>query len=161
MNGKEMSEDCNNQGYKVLGKGKLAGYRFEYNGHSNRWDGPAGDVVKSGADESVWGVLYEIDKNCRSCLDESEGYQEDRVISKNTYIPIEVTIVFSNSKSKEEQTREILAFTYVHVNTGKKKELNCEYKKVVITGARNFDLPEDYISSYLDVECRSALQNKN
>lgn len=59
MNTNRMDKVCDGENYDVLGKCKLLGFKFEYNGHSSDWNGPAGDIVKS-KDDFVWGVLYEV-----------------------------------------------------------------------------------------------------
>ncbi len=149
MNTEQMDKVCGNEGYRMISKCKLLGFRFEYNGHSKTWSGPAGDIVKSKSD-FVWGVLYEIDNKCKPSLDKSEGYQENRPRTQNTYEPTDVTR-FINDCDRQYENSDV--FTYNHVSIQKKKELSCDYKKVVIGGARQHQLPEDYISRFLDVPC--------
>lgn len=152
MNSKEMDNKCGKENYKVIGKSRLDGYRFEYNGHSNGRHGPAGDIVESDK-ENVYGVLYEINKQCRPSLDKSEGYKEGRDDSENTYKPIDVTVILS--ESGEERP----AFTYIHIDRCKKEELNCEYVECILAGAKEHNLPPEYISKYLDVECQIKTPN--
>lgn len=148
MNIKKMDKVCGNSNYKIIGVCKLLGFRFENNEHSKTWNGPAGDIVES-KNDFVLGVLYEINNPCRPSLDKSEGYQKDRLRPKNTYEPIDIT-KFLNDCS-ERNGEEV--FTYKHANIYKVGGLNCKYKQIIIDGARQHTLSEDYISNFLDIPC--------
>ena len=149
MDTKQMDKACGSGCYEILAKCKLRGYRFEYNGHSRCWNGPAGDIVES-KDNFVWGVLYKIDEICRSKLYISEGFKEDRSRDENTYVKIDITNSIYDCDKQYEKDK---IFTFQHVKTESKKELNCKYKEVVLCGARQHELPKDYINEFLDKQC--------
>lgn len=153
MNSKRMSNACKNGKYKFLEKYKLKDYRFEYNGHSQTWDGPTGDVIEESS-RQVLGILYEIDELCKTELDISEGYREKREMSLNIYKCIDVLVTSVDDKDEKP------ALTYAHVKIRKKEILNCKYKDIIIDGARERGLHEDYIANHLDVKCREIEHKK-
>jgi len=46
-------------GSKFKKKVYLAGYKFVYDGYSNTWNGPVGNIIKS-KNSKVWGGLFKI-----------------------------------------------------------------------------------------------------
>jgi len=57
MNHKQMKLRC--PGSKFKKKVYLAGYKFVYDGYSNTWNGPVGNIIKS-KNSKVWGGLFKI-----------------------------------------------------------------------------------------------------
>lgn len=42
------------------------------------------------------------------------------------------------------------------------KKLNCKYREIVLAGAKEHNLPTDYIDKYLDIKCKTEdVERKN
>jgi len=113
----------------------LEGYRFVYDGYSETWDGAVGNIVAS-ATESVWGALYEITHRDRLTLDAFEGYPR-------SYEHKEVRV-------QDRDGRVYTAMTYMR--TGRASgQPHPDYERIVIDGAKECGLPEEYIDKALRV----------
>jgi len=109
--------------------------RFVYDGYSETWDGAVGNLV--GADrERVWGALYEITEKDRLSLDAFEGYPR-------TYDRKEVDV-------KDTKGNVYRAMTYARAGRAAGKP-HPDYEKVVLDGAKDSCLPEEYVDRYLRV----------
>ncbi len=113
----------------------LEGFRFVYDGFSVTWDGAVGDIVRSEA-ERVWGALYEITERDRLTLDAFEGYPR-------SYDHREVEV-------KDGDRNVYRAMTYLRTGRALGKP-HPDYEKIVIDGARECGLPEEYIDKALRV----------
>jgi gamma-glutamylcyclotransferase (GGCT)/AIG2-like uncharacterized protein YtfP len=113
----------------------LGGYRFVYDGFSVTWDGAVGNIVKSGT-EKVWGALYEITERDRLTLDAFEGYPR-------SYEHTEVEV-------KDRDGNAYRAMTYVRTGRALGKP-HPDYERIVIDGAKESGVPEEYIDKALRV----------
>lgn len=114
---------------RFLKRAYLQDYKFVYDGTGDtlKRKSFANVIEKKGC--RVWGALYEVDEKEQSLLDEVEGYPfyEKKIVevkddSGNTY---KALIYCRKFKSPATPTRE--------------------YRKVIIQGAKECKLPEDYI----------------
>lgn len=113
----------------------LPGFRFVYDGFSVTWDGAVGNIVKSDA-ESVWGALYEITERDLRTLDAFEGYPR-------SYDHREVEV-------KDRDGKTYQAMTYFR--TGRALgQPHPDYERIVVDGAKECGLPDDYIDRALRV----------
>lgn len=129
MNLRQMGERCRES--RFISSGVLKGFRFVYDGTSERWGGAVGNIIPSDA-ESVQGALFEVTDSDLAALDRYEGYPE-------RYQKIEVQV---------EATGVLIAFAYYR--EGEIEGMPSEsYQATVVEGARNCGLSEDYISKYL------------
>lgn len=113
----------------------LEGHRFVYDGYSVTWDGAVGNMVRSDT-ERVWGALYEITEKDRLALDAFEGYPR-------TYDRKEVDV-------KDVQGNVFQAMTYARAGRAVGKP-HPDYERVVLDGAKDCRLPEDYVEKSLRV----------
>jgi gamma-glutamylcyclotransferase len=113
----------------------LKGFRFVYDGFSVTWDGAVGNIVKSGT-EGVWGALYETTERDRLTLDAFEGYPR-------SYEHREVEVV-----DREGSVHR--AMTYLRTGRALGKP-HPDYERIVIDGAKQRGLPDDYIDKALRV----------
>ena len=113
----------------------LEGFRFVYDGFSVTWDGAVGDIVRSEA-ERVRGALYEITERDRLTLDAFEGYPR-------SYDHREVEV-------KDRDGNVYRAMTYLRTGRALGKP-HPDYERIVIDGARECGLPEEYIDKALRV----------
>lgn len=120
-------------------------------GHILTWDKPSQDgsckcnvrCTDIEAD-TVWGVLFEIDRFEKRALDQAEGLGHG-------YSEKEVSII-SGGAARSAQ----IYFAADKVNTEHKPY--DWYKAFVVTGAREHNLPEEYISC---LECVASLADAN
>jgi len=113
----------------------LRGFRFVYDGFSVTWDGAVGNMVVSDT-ESVWGALYEITERDRLTLDAFEGYPR-------SYEHKEVEV-------RDRDGNVYRAMTYVRTGRALGKP-HPDYERIVIDGAKESGLPEDYVDKSLRV----------
>lgn len=113
----------------------LEGHRFVYDGFSVTWDGAVGNIVKSEA-ESVWGALYDITERDRLTLDAFEGYPR-------AYDRKDVEV-----RDRDGNTYQATTYTRTGRALGKPHP---DYEKVVLDGAKECALPEEYVDRYLRV----------
>lgn len=113
----------------------LEGHRFVYDGYSVTWDGAVGNMVGSDT-ERVWGALYEITEKDRLALDAFEGYPR-------TYDRKEVDV-------KDVDGGVHRAMTYARAGRAVGKP-HPDYERVVLDGAKDCRLPEDYVEKSLRV----------
>ncbi len=113
----------------------LEGYRFVYDGYSVPWDGAVGNIVKSEA-EIVWGALFDVTERDRLTLDAFEGYPKH-------YERREVEV-------KDREGRVDRAMTYCRTGRAIGKP-HPDYEKVVLDGAKECGLPEEYMDRFLRV----------
>jgi hypothetical protein len=113
---------------------KLGGYTFLYNKKSD--DGAKANIVKNGSE--VWGVCYEIDRSefTRLHNDFEKGYE-----------PKDVWVVNDEGKG-------IIAKTFVSKSLTKKPPTQ-NYVALVVNGANDHQLPEDYIKKNLQITVSS------
>lgn len=113
----------------------LQGFRFVYDGYSVTWDGAVGNIVTSEA-ESVWGALYEITERDRLTLDAFEGYPR-------SYDHHEVEV-------KDRDGNIYTAMTYLRTGRALGRP-HPDYERIVIDGAKECGLPEEYTDKVLRV----------
>ena len=135
MNWNQMRERCPSSrfvGIAVLRDHKLAFTRKS----CKRGCGVADVVAEDGA--QVWGVVYEIADLDVGKLDASEGFRPGR--DKNSYYRREC-LVFLNG----EDHRPLTVSAYFGDPQPNPPLPNAAYKNLILTGAKHWHLPEDYI----------------
>jgi len=133
MNQAQMKRWC--PASRFLRAARLEGYRFVYDGYSPAWDGAVGNIVKSET-EGVWGALYETTERDRLTLDAFEGYPR-------SYDHKEVEV-------KGRDGRVDRAMTYYRTGRALGKP-NPDYERIVVDGAKECGLPDEYIDAALRV----------
>jgi gamma-glutamylcyclotransferase (GGCT)/AIG2-like uncharacterized protein YtfP len=120
---------------RFLKTASLPGFRFVYDGFSVTWDGAVANIVKSDGD-TVWGVLYEVTERDRLTLDAFEGYPRD-------YDHRDVEV-------RDRDGNVCRAVTYFRTGRAPGPP-HPDYERIVIDGAKESGLPEDYIDRVLRV----------
>jgi gamma-glutamylcyclotransferase len=133
MNQAQMKRWC--PGSRFVKTVRLEGHRFVYDGFSVPWDGAVGNIVTA-ATEHVWGAIFDITERDRLTLDAFEGYPR-------------------SYERKEAEVRDVdgkiyRAMTYFRTGRALGKP-HPDYEKVVLDGAKECGLPEDYVDKYLRV----------
>ena len=119
---------------KFIKRAYLENYQFVYDGYSLTRNGAVANIIKKEG-EIVWGGIYEIDEDCLNKLDEYEGfpnvYKRERL------------------KVKDDEGNEYECEVYLREQRkiGKPSE---EYKNIIIKGAKNCNLPDDYIEKFIN-----------
>jgi gamma-glutamylcyclotransferase len=133
MNLAQMKERC--PGGRFLKPVVLEGHRFVYDGYSVAREGATGNIVPSEVD-SVRGALFEITERDKLALDSHEGYPK-------TYDRREFDVRDADGNSYR-------AVAYFRTGRAPGKP-HPNYEKIILDGARDCRLPEDYIDKYLRV----------
>ena len=135
----QMQERCPSA--RCIGISRLDGHRLAFTRKSiNRGCGVA-DVVPA-ADESVWGVLFQI-LNAEDIprLDTEEGYRSERPKERNAYIRCErdVSLIIGGIETT------IRAAIYIGNPQAVPPLPNRAYREQLVSGARHWQLPEHYV----------------
>lgn len=133
MNHQQMRKRCPSSIF--IKKGFLKGYKFVYDGYSSTWQCSVANIVKTSEENDVvWGGLFEINNDNLSALDCCEGYPY-------SYDRKEIEV-------KDEEGNIYNAITYFREKKTK-GELSKDYRDVVIQGAKDCNLPKEYIKNNL------------
>ena len=113
---------------KALGRARLLGKRLACNKKSI--DGSAKANLETSPGDVVWGVLFQIDLSELGKLDGVEvGYQREEV------------------RILDEDGNPLKAHTYISNKLTDDPVLHDRYKQLIIDGAREHHLPEEYIAT--------------
>lgn len=137
MNFKQMQNRCPK--YKFIDKAYLEYYKFVYDGYSDKRKGPVANVIKDDRNR-VWGGIFEITLKELCHLNCKEGFY-NKNDTRNSYDRDFFRFYFENNEP-------YCAFIY-HRKSKKISTPSEEYRNIIIEGARNCNLPEDYIKNNL------------
>ncbi len=131
---------------KILGRGKLSGYRLEFSKISKDKSGKATIIKSDSKTDFVLGTVALISKNEKHLLDKAEGlgygYNETIVqVETDTNESIVANTYIADSNSINDKLKP---FTW--------------YLKLVIEGAKEHNLDKKYIISILTID---AIEDKN
>ena len=127
------------------GIAKLENYRLDFTRKSvNRGCGVA-DIVKD-ENKDVWGAIYQFDEKDLGKLDKCEGYNPNRV--ENAYRRIEKMVYL---EGKKDQSMTVYTYQVIDKEFDKHKP-NKDYKNLIVTGAKYWKLPENYINFLENIE---------
>ena len=93
----------------------------------------------------VWGIVYKISEPDQLELDKSEGFRTDRPYERNSYNR-HIHIVGRDG----DETKPLSVEIYFAVPQDNPPLPNQEYKGLILSGARHWHLPADYIA---ELEC--------
>ncbi len=134
---KQFARRC--PGSKAVGRARLPDYRLAFTRYSSNRRGGVADIVPE-PDAEVWGALYEVDEACLAALDEYEGVPRS--------YRREMIRVLDDSRVEQE------AVVYIANQTGAFAPSR-EYLALIIEGARDHGLPEEYIRAIEQVRVYS------
>ena len=131
LNHKQMNCRCSDN--KFITRAYSDNYKFVYDGCSSNRGGAVANILEL-TDNIVWGGLYEVSKSDLEKLDKREGYP-------NIYDRKEL-------KVEDDQGNIYKAITYFRI--GEKVGIpSNKYRKTVVNGAKDCDLPDDYVKNNL------------
>jgi hypothetical protein len=93
---------------------------------------------RAGTRPNRLGVVYEISNLDVENLDRSEGYRPGR--ERNSYWRRECLVLLEGDEHRSQR-----AFTYFGDPQSTPPRPNAEYKELILSGARYWHLPDDYI----------------
>jgi len=140
---KQMKERCPSTSFYC--RASLSNYRMDFTRESSKRGCGVADIVKDN-NYKVYGVVYRINEEDLGKLDKHEDYVPQR--DNNAYERIEIIVFEEDNKEKP-----ITAFTYevVEKEFGKFKP-NKDYKNLIVTGAKYWKLPKEYIKFLENIE---------
>ena len=139
----KMNEKCTKP--RVLSIARLAGHRIEFYEHSVIWDGAVETLVPDAKSE-VWGVLYELAVYAWDQLDNCEDVRLDGT-GEYFHYPVQVF---------DEEKTVVYADVYKKARLGEAKLPSTEYLDIIIQGAKEQGLPEDYIEILQNIVSKPA-----
>lgn len=142
MNWQQMRERCSSA--RFVGIAFLPDHKLAFTRKSvKRGCGVADAVGEDG--RKIWGAVYEIDDLDVGKLDVSEGYRPGR--EKNSYWRRECLVLLDG-----DQQRPLTASSYFGDPQLDPPLPNGEYKQMIVSGARHWHLPEEYVRDLEAIE---------
>jgi hypothetical protein len=127
----------------------LKNHRLAFTRKSKDRNCGVSDVVPT-PDSVVSGVVYEITEYDLAVLDVKEGYRPSRRAEDNSYNRRTET-VFPNG----DETKPLNVEIYFAVPQENPPLPNQEYKNLIVSGARHWELPADYIAELEKIQVAS------
>jgi len=142
MDWQQIKERCPSA--RFVGAAKLPDHRLAFTRNSVKRGCGVADVVGE-AERSVWGVVFEISALDVGALDKSEGYRPGR--EKNSYWRRECMVFLDGNEE-----RPVTASSYFAEPESTPPLPNQPYKDLILSGARHWHLPGDYIAELEAIE---------
>jgi gamma-glutamylcyclotransferase len=142
LNWQQMQGRCPSA--RFVGVALFADHKLAFTRESvNRGCGVADAVRERGW--KIWGVVYEIDDLDVGKLDVSEGYRPGR--EKNSYWRRECLVLLDG-----DEQRPLTVCSYFGDSQSNPPLPNSEYKQLIVSGARHWRLPEEYVRDLEAIE---------
>ncbi|CAL4101429.1 unnamed protein product [Meganyctiphanes norvegica] len=129
----------NNPSARKVDVGKLKDYCLGFDYFSQRWKGAAATIMKEKG-QHMYGVLWELDDEHMKSLDEQEG------VEKGIYEVHPVTVEITNGELVQARSYKIIRPPETDKRPSK------VYMDVILKGARENGLPEEYIKYLESIE---------
>jgi gamma-glutamylcyclotransferase len=137
---------CRCPSAKFVCRAKLPAHRLAFTLKSAKRDCGVADVLPDQAKE-VWGVVYELSDNELKNLDKKEGYRPGRSYDQNEYTR-EDHYVWREGDAK----RPLLVALYRGHPQLDPPLPSCDYKELIVEGAKHWELPADYIQELESIQ---------
>ena len=128
---------------------KLCDHRLAFTRKSQGRGCGVADVLPAQGHD-VWGVVYQIDECDIGQLDKNEGFRPGLPLEENAYLRTEYH-VFAEGDAK----KPLLVTIYIANKQESPPLPNAEYKRLIVEGAKNLHLPENYIRKLESIEVLS------
>jgi gamma-glutamylcyclotransferase len=135
MNWRQMQDRCPSA--RFFGVALLPDHKLAFTRESIRRGCGVADILPTQG-QKVWGVVYEINASDIAKLDTSEGYKPGR--SKNSYFRRECVVLLDGNVQQP-----LTIFTYFADPMSNPPLPNIDYKNLILSGARRWQLPEAYV----------------
>ncbi len=137
MDAAQMKERCPSA--KFVCRAKLLSHRLAFTRKSVRRGCGVADILRDETN-NVWGVVYELHESELEELDKDEAFRLGRPDDQNDYTR-ENCYVWHEGDAK----RPLLVAIYRGHPQPNPPLPNCDYKNLIVAGARHWQLPADYI----------------
>jgi gamma-glutamylcyclotransferase len=137
MDSAQMKERCPSS--RFVCRAKLPSHRLAFTLRSFSRGCGVADILLDEA-KDVWGVVYELPENELEHLDESEDFRPGRPNDQNEYTR-ENHYVWREGDAK----RPLFVSLYRGHPQPNPPLPDCDYKTLIVEGARHWQLPSDYI----------------
>ena len=143
---KQMKERCPSA--RFLCRARLPDYKLAFTWFSSTRKCGVADVTPLEG-SCVWGVVYQIGARDVGRLDWKEGYRPGR--ASNSYEPIERHV---EEEGKGDRPLRV-TFYVVRERTSSPLKPSQKYKRLMVDGARNWRLPEEYVRELERIEVQA------
>jgi gamma-glutamylcyclotransferase (GGCT)/AIG2-like uncharacterized protein YtfP len=137
MDSAQMKERCPSA--KFVCRAKLPSHRLAFTRMSVSRGCGVADILGDEA-KDVWGVVYELPQSELKNLDKDESFQPGRPDDQNDYTR-ENCCVWREGDAK----RPLLVSLYRGHPQPNPPLPNCDYKNLIVAGAKHWEIPADYI----------------
>jgi gamma-glutamylcyclotransferase (GGCT)/AIG2-like uncharacterized protein YtfP len=144
MHSVQMKERCPSSAFVC--RAKLSSHRLAFTLRSFSRGCGVADILLDEA-KDVWGVVYELPENELEHLDKSEDFRPGRPNDQNEYTR-ENHYVWREGDAE----RPLLVPLYRGHPQPNPPLPDCDYKKLIVEGARHWQLPADYIQELDSIE---------
>jgi len=144
MDWSQMRERCPSARFVCVAK--LKDHRLAFTRKSEKRGCGVSDVIPD-LGHDVWGIVYEIDLRDLGRLDKCEGFVPGRPREENAYFREERHVYRDGNDDAP-----LVALVYFAIQQNNPPQPNAEYKRLIVDGARNWHLPEDYIRELEQIE---------
>lgn len=146
MDWSQMKERC--PCAKFVCRAKLRSHRLAFTLRSCRRRCGVADILRDEM-KDVWGVVYELLESELENLDKDEGFDPGRPDGQNEYSR-ENCYVW-----REGDVKQLLLVSIYRGHPQPNPPLpNCDYKNLIVAGARRWQLPTDYIQELESIQTR-------
>lgn len=144
MNWTQMKARCPSATF--IGIAQIPDHRLAFSRRSiGRGCGVADAVREAG--RNIWGAVFELSELDLGMLDKSEGYRPGR--ERNSYLRRECMVFLDG-----DEGRPVTAETYFAKWETNPPPPNQTYKNLILSGARQWHLPDDYLTELEAIEVR-------
>jgi len=141
MNWPQMQRRCPSARFVCIGR--LPGYRFAIARHSRLRDCGTANIFPE-AESTVWGIVYQVSENDMLIMDGFEdGYNRH---TRSVY-------------SSEPDASVLEVIVYIAPKEIGVPLPNAEYKRLMLEGARHWQLPTDYCSMLAQLQAAEERQD--
>lgn len=127
----------------------LRDYQLAFTRYSKRRGCGVADAVPAAGSE-VWGVVYEVSEADLVSLDGAEGYRPSRKPAANAYNRREAAVLEDGNPD-----RPLAVSTYFATPQEHPSPPNGDYKRLIVEGARFWNLPAHYLEELERIEVMS------
>jgi gamma-glutamylcyclotransferase len=135
MNWRQIRERC--PSVRFVGTALLPDHKLAFTRKSIKRGCGVADAVPE-RDKKIWGIVYDINALDIRKLDTAEGYWPGRL--KNSYFRRECMVLLDG-----DDQQSLAVFTYYGDPQPNPPLPNIEYKNLILSGARHWRLPAEYV----------------
>ena len=144
MDFEQMQQRCPSAQFVAVAE--LTNYALKFTRLSKDRDCGVADVIPEQG-KNAWGVVYDIARMDVDRLDKAEGFRPGRPLSANSYVRKKRRVYRDGDHDKP-----IIVWIYLANRQKNPPRPNAEYKKLLVDGAKFWNLPEAYRAELEQIE---------